>query len=102
MLNGLDFIAIVRISNRENVTLAAAGATCERVPAHLLESLERRRKIRRAQPAATDGFHGFVTGPVVFGGPDSVEHVQIVPAGAEPPAVVAELQKFIGKKKGRD
>ncbi len=47
-LSGADFVAIVRISNRENETLAAVGQTCERVPANALESLERRGRIKRA------------------------------------------------------
>lgn len=32
-LNGKDFIALVRLSDAEDRTIAAAGETCERVPA---------------------------------------------------------------------
>ena len=35
-MNGADYIALTRISNRKNETLAATGETCERVPAESL------------------------------------------------------------------
>lgn len=47
-LSGADYVALVRISTKENETLAAVGQTCERVPAHLLELFEQRGKIKRA------------------------------------------------------
>lgn len=48
MLNGRDYVAVVRITNRSGDVLAAVGHTCERVPRDVLESLERRGKIRRS------------------------------------------------------
>ncbi len=46
-LEGADFVAIVRISSRDDETLAAPGQTCERVPAHLLALFEQRGNIKR-------------------------------------------------------
>ncbi len=44
-----DFVAVVRISNRDDETLAAPGETCERVPPHLLELFEQRGNIKRVE-----------------------------------------------------
>jgi hypothetical protein len=46
-LNGRDFIAIRRLSNKADVTLADVGETCERVPASSLPALLDGGKIRR-------------------------------------------------------
>ncbi len=46
---GADFVAVVRISNRDDETLAAPGETCERVPPHLLALFEQRGNIKRAE-----------------------------------------------------
>jgi hypothetical protein len=55
-MNGANFIAVRRIHTKGNVTLAAVGATCERVPVEALAGLEARGAIQRAvpQPVAED------------------------------------------------
>lgn len=38
-LNGADYRAVRRLSDRDNVTLAEVGEPCDRVPAESLEAL---------------------------------------------------------------
>lgn len=51
-MKGADFVAVRRISNKKNETLAAVGATCERVPVEALPGLEARGAIARVTKAA--------------------------------------------------
>jgi hypothetical protein len=44
-MNGAEFIAVRRISNKANETLAAVGQVCDRVPAEALAGLEARGAI---------------------------------------------------------
>jgi len=50
-MSGADFVAVVRLSDKANKTLAQPGETCARVPASSLEWLERSGKIRRSVQA---------------------------------------------------
>lgn len=47
MLNGADYVAIKRVSDVRNKTLAMPGETCERVPASALDWLLKQDHIRR-------------------------------------------------------
>jgi hypothetical protein len=46
-MNGAEFVAVRRISNKANDTLAAVGERCHRVPAEALGWLEAKGAIRR-------------------------------------------------------
>lgn len=48
-LTGSDFVAIRRISTKDNRTLAAPGEACTRVPTEALVRLEARGAIRRVE-----------------------------------------------------
>lgn len=50
-MNPADFVAVVRLTNRAGDVLAAAGASCERVPADSLGWLLEQGLIRRAEPS---------------------------------------------------
>lgn len=52
-MSGGDFVAVVRLSTKANVTLALPGETCERVPAASLEWLERGGRICRVTAEVT-------------------------------------------------
>ena len=47
-LNGKDFRAVRRLSTKDDVTLAKAGDTCEKVPAESLPALLASGKIQPA------------------------------------------------------
>jgi hypothetical protein len=49
-MKGADYIALKRISNRENQTLAAVGETCERVPSNALHWLLEDLAIEKVSP----------------------------------------------------
>jgi hypothetical protein len=51
-LNGADYVAVKRLSNLANETLAEEGQTCEAVPAESLVWLKEQGLIRKAQPGA--------------------------------------------------
>ncbi len=53
-LNGKDFRARVRLSTKDDATLAEIGETCERVPSSSLEALLASRKIEPAAAAWDD------------------------------------------------
>lgn len=55
-MNGADYVATVRLSNKADVTLAAPGETCERVsPASLPWLLEQGWIAPAADAAAAEG-----------------------------------------------
>lgn len=45
--SGADYVALRRLSDLSNRTLAAVGETCERVPAEALVGLEARGAVQR-------------------------------------------------------
>jgi hypothetical protein len=49
-LNGADYVAVVRLSNLANDTLADVGQTCENVPAASLGWLKEQGHIRKREP----------------------------------------------------
>jgi len=53
-LHGRDFRARVRLSTKDDVTLAGVGETCERVPVGSLEALLASRKIEPVDQAWID------------------------------------------------
>jgi hypothetical protein len=53
-LQGKDYRALRRLSDRDNVTLAEVGETCERVPVVSLAALLASGKIERAIPRRAD------------------------------------------------
>jgi hypothetical protein len=59
-LNGADFVAVVRITNKPGDVLAAIGESCAKVPEKSLGWLEKSGRIRRrekpaAKPEGVDG-----------------------------------------------
>ena len=51
-MTGADFIAVRRISNKADDTLAAPGQVCSKVPDEALAGLEARGAIQRITPRA--------------------------------------------------
>lgn len=51
-LNGADFVALVRLTDKPGNVLALPGKSCAKVPAASLGWLERKGKIRRRQTEA--------------------------------------------------
>ena len=49
-MNGADYRARVRLSTKDDTTLAEVGETCERVPASSLPGLLTSRKIEPVSP----------------------------------------------------
>lgn len=49
-MNGQDYVALVRLSTRDDTTLALPGQTCERVNPASLEGLLLSGKIRAVDP----------------------------------------------------
>lgn len=79
-MNGADFVAVVRLSNRENETLALPGETCDRIPASSLAWLAEQGLVSE-RPRAPFASGGFVPGPAtLIAGDGEPEFVHPKPA----------------------